>query len=83
MKLLMASCFHLLDSRPGIKDHKTVGATKAVDQQVLATRGVGLPVHRQLQLFHSWWPNGKAVKAGGRAMLVFSVPALCYFLVNK
>lgn len=87
MKLLMASCFYLLESIPSLKEHKTVAACKLAefkfDHQASVNRGFGLPVHRQLQHIHGWWPTPKAVKAGARAMLVFSVPAVCYFLVNK
>lgn len=88
LKLLMASCFYLLEKRRSPKEsYRPVGAYDSAGncykQQEPVNWWLGLPMHRQcqtLQLPHDWRSD---LKAGAKAMLVFSVPAVCYFLTNK
>lgn len=87
LKLMMASCFYLMESKRSTRDYKAVDTydtdKNGYKQQEAVNWWLGLPMHRQCQtlpLPPGWWP---AVKSWAKAMLVFSVPAVCYFTTNK
>jgi hypothetical protein len=81
LKLLTASSFYFWECRRA-RDYKALG-TDDTDGYKPRCGSWWLPSHlkcHQQQFGRTWW---LAVAAWAKAMLVFAVPAVCYFITNK
>lgn len=83
-KLLLASSFYLLEHRKRSKDYKSLGTDES-DDKVPENWWLGLPHHTRQCFAPPTAGRGwlMAVTAWGKGMLVFAVPAVCYFITNK
>lgn len=81
LKLLTASSLWLWELRRA-KGQKTSDNDDTEQHKLLSgSWWPGLPMHSpRQQAGRSWW---LALTAWGKAMLVFAVPAVCYFITNK
>lgn len=89
LKLLTASSLLLLERRRSRGSYRDLEADDEPDQKHQHTDSwwLGLPMRRQCCLAphavavgRGWW---LAVTAWAKGMLVFAVPAVCYFITNK
>lgn len=88
LKLCLATAFFSTEDRRRAKDYKCVGSNGTNDEnhdKVPDSWWLGLPLHRyclapKQQSGRGWW---LAVAEWAKGMLVFAVPAVCYFITNK
>jgi hypothetical protein len=84
LKLCLATAFCLTERRRA-KDYRSVGTNDENHDKEPESWWLGLPMHRHClapkqQSGRGWW---LAVAEWAKGMLVFAVPAVCYFITNK